>query len=241
MPKALQVFREQQDGIRKLIAAADLFTLIGVMDHRGEQPSPQLVKGLLETTSMTGFAVLGAAYSADDLVWIERNGSVQKLGQQIIVSVFTAVEWYLANKFGEYYQHVLQSKNDALVERTLTHLQKTVARSLEDARRMYRVFLGIDIRHFDLDYASTTDGCSFIPEDGWHALNLISDARNEIVHTGHSSSYAIRSLTDAYYPFQFARDWVELFDANFDTLLYEGWKTNLIQKYEERRDLAKRG
>ena len=61
---------------------------------------------------------------------------------------------------------------------------------------------------------------------------LISDARNEIAHTGKSSKYKIVTLMDSWYPFDFVRRWVACFDVNFDNLIFYNRETKLIKDYK---------
>lgn len=92
-----------------------------------------------------------------------------------------------------------------------------------------------------LPVIETTEECSWQPQDSWEALRLVARARNEIVHVGASRCYVVGALTDAWYPFEFVRDWVAHFDANFDALVFEGVRYPLVEEYERRRRKAAGG
>jgi hypothetical protein len=146
------------------------------------------------------------------------------------------VESYLTNKFPEYLQFRLGDEHKRLDGPIQTSFAR--ARSLKDISTAYDAYLDISLPHFDVEQIVTTNDCSFSAACAWEGLCKLSEARNEIVHTGEATTLPVSTLTDARYPFEFARGWIEYVDCNFDYLLYEGFRTDLIIEYQERRRAA---
>jgi hypothetical protein len=213
MTTTFGVFEEQDTGILNVIRAADLYAVHVLASIRGREPSPELLAKIISGSAVSSLAVHGQSYSAGESELLRQRGHLRQIGQQILVATYTAIESYLTHKFVDYLRFKLGSANQALIDMTLEILKSHVGRSLDDARKMYRKFLDIDIRWFEVPMIYTTDGRASEPSDSWDALQLISVARNEIVHVGTSTRYAIGPLTDAWYPFEFARRWVSLFEC----------------------------
>jgi len=109
---------------------------------------------------------------------------------------------------------------------------------LSDIKRNFTDILDIHLPSFDIDFFSDKE-CSFHPKDSWDAINILSKARNEIVHEGTSKSYVVKTLMDSWYPFDFSRRWVSLFDANFDSLIFNNHETMLVKEYKKKKDKVK--
>jgi len=193
---------------------------------------------VLTNNHMSGYAVFGDAYDATERALLAERGQLRSIGQQVLVATYTMVESYLTNKFPEYLRFRLGDEHKRLAE----PIEKSFARarSLRDISTAYDSYLDISLPHFDVEQIRTTTDCSFSSPSAWEALLKLSDARNEIVHTGEATTLRINMLTDARYPFEFARDWVQYVDGNFDYLVYEGFRTNLILQYEKRRLAAQK-
>lgn len=155
---------------------------------------------------------------------------IRGIGQQIVLATYTALECYLKEKLKEYYRYSLRGKDKAFVEDAI---EKLYIRGIDDIKEYYWKLLSIHLPSFDVDYHSA-DKSSFHPKDSWHAIKLISKARNDIAHSGESEVYKVVTLMDAWYPFEFVRRWVNLFDANFDFLIYKGYETGPVKEYKKR-------
>lgn len=143
---------------------------------------------------------------------------------------YTAFELYLINKFEEYYKFILKNNSEIFIRNSIKRLPR---RSLEEIKKLYFDLLDIHLPSFDIEFFITGKG-TFQPKTSWDAIILLSRARNEIAHQGESESYKITTLVDSWYPLDFCRRWVDLFDINFDYLIYEGRETSLIKEYKER-------
>jgi hypothetical protein len=231
---AIDVFRQLDSGVLDLIRAADLYTILLLAHHNKTSPDPQMIENILGAKHVSGYAIAGEYYSPSELAMLETTGGLRRVGEQVILATYTAIEVYLEDKFREYAAYLARSINPAMLD-ALT--SKVRFRSLDDFKTSYFQVLGIHLPSFDCTYF--VDIVShFQPRQSWDALTLLSEARNQIAHTGKSSSYQIKTLLDAWYPFEFARMWVNMFDVNFDLLLYQGQVTRTIGEYRERLHAA---
>lgn len=230
---AFEAFVKQEAGLQRLLTAADLYTIHIMAGLRKTPVDEAQVRAVLINKHMSGFAVFGDAYDATERALLAERGQLRSIGQQVLVATYTMVESYLTNKFPEYLRFRLGDEHKRLARPIETSFAR--ARSLKDVSAAYDAYLDIGLPHFDVEQIVTTNDCSFSAACAWEGLLKLSDARNEIVHTGEARTLPVRTLTDARYPFEFARDWVECVDCNFDYLVYEGFRTNLIIQYEGRR------
>ncbi|MGH7802350.1 MAG: hypothetical protein ACREOW_17275 [Thermodesulfobacteriota bacterium] len=105
---------------------------------------------------------------------------------------------------------------------------------MEDIKRIYKNILGIYLAIFEMDEIFIDDKSSFRPRTTWEGIKIIEKARHEIAHKGESTEYKITILPDVWYPCDFIRRWVGIFDYNFDEKIYKGRVTELIQNYNKR-------
>jgi hypothetical protein len=146
------------------------------------------------------------------------------------LATYTAVEIYLIEKFKEYYTYFLRDIPSGFVKNSIKRFS---FRSLEEIKNHFFDVLNIHLPSFEIEYY-TNDKSEFQPKDSWTALVLLAKARNEIAHTGQSTNYKIITPMDSWYPFDFVRRWVSLFDANFDLFIYQQSETSLIKEYKQR-------
>lgn len=232
---AITAFRQQEQGLRRLLSAADLYTIHIMARLRGVSPDPEQCAAVLTGNRVSGYAMLGASYSLDERTQLGNEGHLREVGQQVLVATYTATEGYLINKFSEYLRHKLGPEHRDL-EQPIIESQRF--RSLKDISLAFRKFLDISLAQYELRQRFTTEGCSFQPSSSWEALVDLSKARNEIVHQGTSTTYEVNTLADARYYFEFCRDWIESFNSNFDMLLYDNFRTDLVLEYQERLNSA---
>jgi len=230
MLKAIDKFYKLDEGVLGIVRAADVYAIHVMAKIRKTEPNMDSIQEILSGKKMSGFNLIGTTYKENELELLEKEGHFKEIGQQIIVAAHTALESYLILKFREYYSFLSSHCEESFIEETL---KKFKFRSLDDFKKAYHKFFGIHIPSFDFVY-SGTDGCNFVAKDSWEALNLIYDARNDIVHKGESMNYKVATLMDSWYPFEFVRNWVPLFDANFNMFIYEKKESKLYKEYKVR-------
>ena len=228
--KAIDKFSELEHGILGIIRAADLYALHTMAKLRNTEPDSQSINFIMNGEKISGFNLVGNAYTKEELLTLQNEGYFTEIGQQIIVASHTALEIYLILKFKEYYSYSFSKSDAALVEESLNQFS---FRSLKDFKELYKKFFNIHLPSFEIDYHSS-HGCNFQPKNSWEALKLIYGARNNIVHKGSSINYKVTSLMDSWYPFEFIRRWVTLFDTNFDLLIYKKTTTRLCSEHKQR-------
>jgi hypothetical protein len=62
----------------------------------------------------------------------------------------------------------------------------------------------------------------FNPTTSWQGLKQLEQCRNQLAHSGRMNSARLVVLVDAMSVFQFCRRYVTLFDANYDSYIYQG-------------------
>jgi hypothetical protein len=235
--EAFQQYEELERGIEKIITAADIYAIHIMSKVREEEPPFDIINDIMSNNKLSGFSVIGNSYTKNELKLLEDKSYFREIGQQIIVATHTAFEAYLDLKFKEYYRYLLTNHNfyTNFIEKSLKKLNN---RCLDDFKKNYNDLLEIHLPSFDIDVIYTTDGCSFMINNSWDAICLIDKTRNDIVHKGKSVNYKISTLMDSWYVFDFIRRWVLLFDANFDSFIYDKRKTELYKKYEKLKECA---
>jgi len=228
--QAQQVFDGLEKGILNIIKAADLFTIHLLANNRNEEPSCEVIQAILTGPAISGFSLLGESYNKEEINMFENREHVRRIGEQIILATYTAVEVYLIAKFKEYYTYFLKDIPSGLAQNSIKRFS---FRSLEEIKNHFFDVLDIHLPSFEVEYYTNTKS-QFQPKDSWTALVLLAKTRNEIAHTGQSTNYKIITLMDSWYPFDFARRWVSLFDANFDFFVYQQRETELIKEYKQR-------
>lgn len=230
LSSAIEIFRKLEKGILTIINAADIYCVHLIAKYRNGEVDKDLIDRLLISNRISGHALHSWSYKNKEIKALEESRVLKGIGQQIVLAACTALEFYLIEKFKEYYRYKLQAKNTTLVEKSI---EKFYFRGLDDIRTYYWELLEIHLPSFDIEY-HTAEKSSFHPKDSWDAIRTLSKARNEIAHYGESEVYNVITLLDAWYPFDFVRRWVILFDANFDSLIYKGYETNPIKKYKKK-------
>jgi hypothetical protein len=163
-------------------------------------------------------------YSKEELIQLKEKGHFREIGQQIILQTYTMLESYLKSKFDDY---------DEFLNGTSKRFN---FRSLKELKVKYKEIFDIDLPSFAFDYFFTDETCLFQPKDSWEAIKIIEKARHEIAHQGMSNCYPTNTLMDSWYPFDFIRRWIISFDANFNSLIYDKFETDLIKKYKIRKE-----
>lgn len=227
---AIDKFRELEQGILKIIKAADIYALYLIENIKGRRPNDEIIKSIMFDNKVSSLNLFGWAYESTAMTTLKNDIHLKHIGQQILLLTYTALESYLINKFKEYYKYLIDN-DSPLIEKTLNRLP---FRSLGEIKKHYNNLLNIHIASFELNNYYSDDKSNFHPSDSWSALRMISESRNQIAHTGDSSDYKVITLMDSWYPFDFVRRWVTSFDINFDLLIYENRETPSIKDYIKR-------
>jgi hypothetical protein len=230
MANAKAIYRSAEKSISELVKAADIFALHLLSKFRTAPPPPydtveSILNGSVSILNFTAFT-----YTEKERELLAREGHLRSIGQQILVSTYTAIELYLTNKFIEYNKNTMRGVPIVFVESSIKQLS---FRSLKDISKLYFEFYNIHLPSFDFEF-DTGEGGNFQPKTAWDALRLLSTARNEIVHQGESITYKVNMLVDSWYPFNFAREYVEMFDDNFDDLVYRNRVSRLVHEHNSR-------
>lgn len=233
---AIAAFRKQEENIQHLLRAADVYTQHELAAMRKKPVDHQLISSIVESGGISTLAYSCRMFlTQDEYDGLRQSGRTKKICEEIVLAVYTAVEHYLINKFTEYLRHSLSGQS----ARMMAAIEKSISfRSLKQIRNNYLSFLAIDLRSFEPGQGGFEESW-FRPDTGWRGLEMLSEARNEIAHEGTSKSYPIFYLVDAYSPLDFAARWIELFDCNFDALIYENKRYRLVIEHDQRRDKIK--
>jgi hypothetical protein len=236
MKTAKEIYESQEESILNLVKAADIFALNLLAKFRNNSPPPNdtiqsILDGAVSVLNFTAFA-----FNEPERKLLARDGHLRSIGQQIIVTSFTAIELYLTNKFYEYYRNSISGLPNRFIEASMKQLY---IRSIKDVSKLFYDFFGIHLPSFDFDFY-TGEGCIFTPATAWDALMLLSTARNEIAHKGESSSYKITTLVDSWHPFDFTRYFVEHFEYNFDDFIYRQKVSTLVLEHNTRLEKSKK-
>lgn len=230
MSNAIETFHKLEKGILGIVNAADIYTVHVIAKYRNREADKDLIDRLLMANKISGHAIHSGSYTEEERKAFEENELIKGIGQQIVLASYTALEFYLIEKFKEYYRYIHRDKDVAFIENSINSLYLNC---LGDIKKNFRKLLSIHLPSFDVEYHSA-EKSSFHPKDSWDAIRLISDARNEIAHAGESEVYKVITLLDAWYPFQFVRMWVDSFNVNFDFLIYKDYETGPIKEYKKR-------
>jgi len=237
MIKALEAFHIQEKGILNIIRAADIYAICLLAKIRAFDPNMEQIAEILEGNKITLYNLMSNHYTKYELNHLKEKGHFREIGQQIIFQTYTMLELYLISKFKEYYLFMTSAGPNNIMHESLKRFS---FRNLSDIKRNYYDIIDIHLPSFDFDYL-LDEKCSFQPKDSWDAINIIAKARNEIAHQGYSISYPVCNLMDSWYPFDVTRRWIDLFDANFNILIYKKYETNLIKEYKIRKESLKGG
>ena len=182
MKTAKAVYESVEKSILDMFKAADIYALHLLSKFRNSPPPTNDTIESIVNGSSSLLRLTGALYTKAERQLLEKDGHLRSIGQQILVASYTAVELYLINKFQEFFRNTLAGVPDAFVEASIEQLS---FRSLKDISKLYFNFYNIHLPSFDIKF-HTVEESNFRPNTAWQALQLLSTARNEIVHRGES-------------------------------------------------------
>ncbi len=213
---AIGTFKTQESNIRYLLQAADVYTQHLISGMR-QQPADQIaISKIIGENCMSVMNFTRRLVITDsEHEQLRSNGQTKKICEEIVMSVYTAVEQYLINKFKEHLHQLLSSQSSAMREA----IDKRVSfRSLDQIKENYREFFGVNVVSIAPNFICIED-CWFQPNSAWEGVVLLSKARNEIAHDGTSKSFNIFYLLDAFAPLNFASSWIHQFDFHFESFV----------------------
>lgn len=229
---AFKLYESLRKGIILQFEAAGIYceSLFAIIN---DQPiDKNHFKKLITEPVVSGLSMFEQFYKDSDFEYLEKNEKIKFLGQQILLSVYTALEIYFIEKFKEYMLFKLSNLNSSLQS---TIIKRISFRSIDEIKDNYFKYLDVYLPSFDIDEIYSQPRCSFQPKDAWDAISIISKARNEIAHSGITQHYKITTLLDCWYPYEFVNYYVSLFNVNFDSLIFDNQKSRLIIEYEKRK------
>jgi hypothetical protein len=210
MVKAIDAFSIRSNGMRKLVNAADLYLNCLLFNRRGQELKHDFIHSIAVDSASSFLTVSSDSYSEEDIQYLQINGNINEIGQQILFSSYTSFEIFLIDKFKELLEHVL--KNSRITDAVMSNIN---FRSLENIKKAYAKFFKVEISKFDVEFY-VDNKSSFKPRECWEALVLISKSRNEIAHEGISKTIPICTLVDVMNPVIFIDTWVTEFDLTFN-------------------------
>jgi hypothetical protein len=227
---AKAVFDDLEAGLLELIRAADLLALHTLAKMRGEDPPKVTVDAIMQGNRVSSLLLARESYTKEELRMLRTLRPFRRTGEQIVMATYNALEIYLVEKFSEYFLYLGSKAPQRLVSQSLEQFS---FRSLDEIRRHYSRVFQIYLPAFEFDFYIDPE-TQFKAANCWEALKKIAAARNEIAHKGQSLSYYVGTPLDFWYPFDFTRQWVGYFEANFNPYIYEGRETSLIREYKSR-------
>lgn len=227
---AIEAFRKQEENILHLLRAADVYTQHVIANMRQKPVNQELISKIVNNGCLSTMNYSWRFFlSQCEYDQLREEGQTKKICEEIVLSIYTAVEQYLISKFKEYLKHSLSIQPD----RIFTAVDKRVStRSLGQIKDNYKDYFGIDLPSFEPKQGGFEESW-FQPTSSWEGVTMLSKARNEIAHEGTSKSYDIFYLIDAYAPLHFSTRWVSLFDANFDSMIHDKKKYSIVRRHDE--------
>ena len=224
---AITVYRSMCNSIYLIINAANIHSehLIAKAENRNVDNS---VIDILIKGGMTGDLMNSGWLSETTKEQIKPK--VKPIVNSVIVSSYTALEVYFRNKFEELLELRLNTDNNNLITQVVSNLN---FQGLSRIKRNFKDILDIHLELYKGYKLIDSVDPFFESKDLWKIIEEIASARNEIVHRGDSIGFGANGLADAWGVFDFSRQWVESFDANFNMYFYDGFKTDLFFEYEE--------
>lgn len=233
--QAIRAFEKQEENIKHLLRAADIYTQHVLSSIRGKSVDLDLINKIIEKEGMSTLNYSWRWYlSLEEYEQLREEGQTRKICEEIVLAIYTAVECFLIEKFKEYLRHQLSDNPEHL---SIAIENRITFRSLDQIKKNYKDYLGIHIPSFEPELSGIEDSW-FCPKTSWEGLKMLSRARNEIAHNGSSDTYKIFYLLDAYSPLHFSSLWVALFNSNFDSMIYENLRSEYVQEHDRKMRIS---
>ena len=211
MSSAFQIFECHYQSIKKLIRSADLYAIHALAAIKNEPVNIKQIEKIIKNENSHSLMVNSWEWvmSESEKELLKQDHHISGLCEQIVQTTYISIENYLVNRFEELLNTKVENK--CVCEGIIKNLSFT---SLKRIKKYYADILDIRIAEFEPDITNRPNEW-FDPNTSWEGIIMLSEARNEIAHEGHSEKYNIRYLADAYAPWYFAWRWVGLFGSKF--------------------------
>ena len=216
-----QLFEITCGSILSLIRCADIYGLHAISLFRGESPDLALIRRIIQEKEVSFHAHSWQwTMRREEYDEFDNDGHLRSMCEHIVFSSYVAVEAYLKGKFKEYFDHMYKAPDQ---ERQDLLLKRISLRSLQELSEQYWKYLRIKLPDFNHPQIATyAEAEWFNPATSWQGLKQLEECRNQLAHSGRMNSARLVVLVDAMSVFQFCRNYVMLFDANFDSYIYHG-------------------
>lgn len=214
-------FESSCDSIASLIRCADVFGLHALSLLRGEDRNLGLIERLIKEN--------GVSQLAHSWQWFMRKeeyeifgkiGHLRAICEHIVFASYVAVEAYLTAKFKEYFAHLYKAPDADKLEALAKRFS---FRNLEETNKHFGRYLGIRLAQYNHPQVSTyAEAAWFHPSSCWGGLTQLETCRNELAHSGRIESARLVVLVDAWSVFEFCRSYVQMFEASYNSNIYEG-------------------
>jgi hypothetical protein len=216
-----QLFEITCGSILSLIRCADIYGIHAISLFRGESPDLPLIGRIIKEKEVSLHAHSWQwTMRREEYDEFDNDGHLRSMCEHIVFSSYVAVEAYLKGKFKEYFDHMYKTPDQ---ERQDLLLKRISLPSLQEIEEQDRKYLRINLADFNHPQVSTyAEAEWFNPTTSWQGLKQLEKCRNELAHSGRMNSARLVVLVDAMSVFQFCRRYVKLFDANYDSCIYQG-------------------
>jgi len=100
-------------------------------------------------------------------------------------------------------------------------------RSLDEINQHFKKCLDISLAHFNHPQVSVYEEASwFHPNSCWTGLKQLEKCRNQLAHAGKMEDVKLVVLVDAWSAYEFCHRYVEMFECNYNSRVYEGRKVS---------------
>lgn len=216
-----QLFEITCGSILSLIRCADIYGIHAISLFRGESPDLPLIGRIIKEKEVSLHSHSWQwTMRREEYDEFDNDGHLRSMCEHIVFSSYVAVEAYLKGKFKEYFDHMYKAPDQ---ERQDLLLKRISLRSLKEFEEHYRKYLRINLAVFNHPQVSTyAEAEWFNPTTSWQGLKQLEECRNQLAHSGRMNSARLVVLVDAMSVFQFVRRYVMLFDATYDSYIYQG-------------------
>ena len=119
IPKAIEKFNKLEEGILQTIRAADVYALHIIANLRNKDVDRSQIKTIMTSNKISVLTLFSWAYQYEKIKLLEKNTQLRIMGSQILLATYTAFEFFLIEKFKEYYRYFHKSVKSNVVEATL--------------------------------------------------------------------------------------------------------------------------
>lgn len=226
MSQAYAAFQKNIESIASLIRGADVYCQLVLAISRSQEPDLGLIKRII---SEKGMSTLNYSWqffmTRQEYEEFDKAEHIRHMCEHIVFASYVALEHYLIGKFHEYSDHVQGRVNDRDSRLRMTR----PLRSLDEIKRQFARQLKIRIAAFEPEIGTLDEAEWFCPTSSWNAITILEKARHDLAHHGRIRSHRIVVLVDAWSAFDFVREWVELFETNFNAFIFEGKKYDYVR------------